>query len=117
MRKEAGWTLANALTGGEERRVVWLSMRGAVPALCTLVDKDADRRLVECSLRALDAVLKTDSTFATMVRHCGGLAVLQRLMLQTADAVLEEKARKLVDDFFPRLGPKRADMSYCFVRN
>uniref|UniRef100_A0A914UW57 Importin subunit alpha n=1 Tax=Plectus sambesii TaxID=2011161 RepID=A0A914UW57_9BILA len=117
LRKEVGWALANALTGGAYERILCLSMSGVVPALCSLIDNNTDRRLTERSLNALDAACRVDSAFTAMLRQCGGLNVVQRLILQTADVVLKEKAIRLVANFLPTLVPPKADLLYSFVRN
>lgn len=117
MRKEAGWALANALTGAGEERIVWLGMCGAVPALCSLIDKNIDRRLTERSLNALDAILKIDSAFVATARQCGALDVIQRLMMQSVDVVLKEKVIGLVEDFLPPATASKIDVLYSFVRS
>ena len=86
VKREAGWVISNAITGGNQNQVDYVVSAGAIPVLVDLLDME-DSKLVLCSVEAIKCLLRcNDVVYGQMVEQWGGVAKLESLQRSSSQA-------------------------------
>lgn len=110
-RKEAAWAITNATSGGSIDQIDYLVSRGAVKALCGLLNV-ADNKMIQVALNGLENILKSgqaqagqpgfeegNNKYAVLVEECGGLDKIEYLQSHENPEIYQ-RAYNLIEKYF-----------------
>jgi len=107
IRKEAGWAISNACSGGNKLQIKYIVSKGALNALCYLLDSSDNKSLL-VALEGIDNILHAgeedlrelgENRYSSMLEKLRGLDKIEELQ-NSEDGDIFEKSTKIIEDYY-----------------
>jgi len=107
IRREAAWAISNASSGGNALQIKYIVSKGAIKALCELLDS-TDNKTLLVALEGLENILRAgeedirelgENRYSIEVERSKGVDKIEELQ-NSNNVEIFEKSNKIIEEFF-----------------